>query len=174
MPKAKRTGQRNGVFCVTAPDIMPKIVMSSQRRMVLIRRGCTARHGTETLCIQDNHLLLTDGTKLPVVKSGGSVTESKGGSEMPVVRGMVATNMVNTLRDMRCSGVVVRKKFVNDGQYTGKYYYILLFDNTVRQVPIVEEPRQLDNVYKDATEDQRGVSKSSSSDNRKKASCGLH
>ena len=46
-----------------------------------------AQHGAETLCIQDNQLLLADGTKLPIVKSGGSVTESKGGSEMPVVRG---------------------------------------------------------------------------------------
>ena len=45
---------------------------------------------------------------------------------------------MNTLRDTGCSGVVVRKKFVNDDQYTGKYCYILLIDNTVRQVPIVK------------------------------------
>ena len=97
-----------------------------------------AQHGAETLCIQDNQLLLADGTKLPIVKSGGSVTESKSGSEVPVVRGMIGTNMVNTLRDTGCSRVVVRKKYVNDDQYTSKYCYILLIDNTVREVPIVK------------------------------------
>ena len=97
-----------------------------------------ARHDAEIPCIQDNQLLLADGTKLPVVKSGGSVTESKEGNKMPVVKGMVGTHTVNTLRDTGCSGVVVRKKFVNDDQYTGKFCYILLIDNTVRQVPIVK------------------------------------
>ena len=97
-----------------------------------------AQHSAETLCIQDNQLLLADGTKLPIVKSGGSVTESKSGSEVPVVRGMIGTNMVNTLRDTGCSGVVVRKKYVNDDQHTSKYCFILLIDNTVREVPIVK------------------------------------
>ena len=79
-----------------------------------------ARHDAEIACIQDNQLLLADGTKLPIVK------------------GMVGTRTVNTLRGTGCSRVVVRKKFVNDDQYTGKYCYILLIDNTVRQVPIVK------------------------------------
>jgi hypothetical protein len=30
-----------------------------------------------------------------------------------------------------------KKKFVKEDQYTGKYCYILLIDNTVRQVQIV-------------------------------------
>ena len=97
-----------------------------------------AQHDAEIPCIQDNQLLLADGTKLPVVKSGGSVTENKEENKMPVVKGRVGTHTVSTLRDTGCSGVVVRKKFVNDDQYTGKYCYILLIDNTVRQVPIVK------------------------------------
>jgi hypothetical protein len=47
--------------------------------------------------------------------------------------------VVDTLRDTRCSGVVVRRKFVkeDEDQYTGKYCYILLIDYTVRLDPIV-------------------------------------
>ena len=86
-------------------------------------------------CIQNNELLLANGTKLPIVKSGGSVTESLGKNKMPVVKGLVGNTAVDTLRDTGCSGVVVRKQFVKEDQYTGKYCYILLNDNTVRQVP---------------------------------------
>ena len=73
------------------------------------------------------------------------MTENKEGNKMPVVKGRVGTHTVSTLRDTGCSGVVVCKKFVNDDQYTGKYCYILLMDNTVRQVPIVKI--QLDTPY---------------------------
>ena len=55
------------------------------------------------------------------------------------------TNVANTLRDTGCSGVVVRKKFVKDNQYTGEYRYILLIDNTVRRVPTVNI--QIDTPY---------------------------
>jgi hypothetical protein len=89
-------------------------------------------------CIQNNELLLANGTKLPIVKSGGSVTESLGKNKMPVGKGLVGNTAVDTLRDTGCSGVVVRKQFVKEDQYTGKYCYILLIDNTVRQVPIVK------------------------------------
>ena len=58
------------------------------------------------------------------------MTESRGGNKMPVVKGMVGTHTVNALRDTGCSGVVVQKKFVNDDQYTGKYCYMILIDNT--------------------------------------------
>ena len=89
-------------------------------------------------CIQNNELLLANGTKLPIVKSGGSVTASLGKNKMPVVKGLVGNTAVETLRDTGCSGVVIRKQFVKEDQYTGKYCYILLIDNTVRQVPIVK------------------------------------
>ena len=34
--------------------------------------------------------------------------------------------------------MVVREKFVKNDQYTCKYCYMLLIDNTVRKVPIVK------------------------------------
>ena len=73
------------------------------------------------------------------------MTENKEENKMPVVKGRVGTHTVSTLRDTGCSGVVVRKKFVNDDQYTGKYCYILLIDNTVWQVSIVKV--QVDTPY---------------------------
>lgn len=99
-----------------------------------------AQHGAEIPCIQDNQLLLADGTKLPIVKSGGSVIENKEGKKMPLVKGIVGTHMVDTLRDTGCSGVVVRKKFVNGDQYTGKYCYILLIDNNCPASPNSQDP----------------------------------
>ncbi len=60
------------------------------------------------------------------------------GEKMPVVKGKIGQDVVDTLRDTGCSGVVVRKKFVRGDQYTGRYCYIRLIDNTVREVPIVK------------------------------------
>ena len=63
--------------------------------------------------------------------------EKNEGEKMPVVKEKIGEDVVDTLRDTGCSGVVVRKKFVGEDQYTGRYCYILLIDNTVREVPIV-------------------------------------
>ena len=57
---------------------------------------------------------------------------------MPVVRGRVGENIVDTLRDTGCSGVVVRRSLVADEQLTGRVGYMLLIDNTLREVPLAE------------------------------------
>lgn len=87
-------------------------------------------------CIEDNKLLLANGTKLPIAKSGESLMQKNKGEKMPVIKGRIVTDVVVTLKDTGCSGVVVRKKFVREDQYTGRYCYIFLIDNTVRKVPI--------------------------------------
>ena len=112
-----------------------------EERMALSKQGqhgIAMRHPCSGSCIQESQLLLADGTKLPIVKSGGSVMENRVANNMPVAKAMIGTNVVNTLRDNGCSGVVVRKKFVKDNQYTGECRYILLIDNTVRRVPVVK------------------------------------
>ena len=58
--------------------------------------------------------------------------------KMPVVRGKIVENIVVTLRDTGCSGVAVRKSLVADKQLTGKVGYMLLIDNTLREVPFIK------------------------------------
>lgn len=55
---------------------------------------------------------------------------------MPVVKGKIGEVIVDTLRDTGCSGVVVKRELVEDDQLTGKFGYMMLIDNTVREVPV--------------------------------------
>ena len=43
---------------------------------------------------------------------------------------------MTVLRDTGCSGVVVKKKFVKDCQYTGRHGFMTLIDKTIRKAPI--------------------------------------
>ena len=42
----------------------------------------------------------------------------------------------DVLRDMGCSGVIVKQRFVTNSQYTGKFGFMQMADNTLRRVPI--------------------------------------
>ena len=102
---------------------MLEIARLVEERMALSKQGqhgIAMRHPCSGSCIQESQLLLADGTKLPIAKSGGSVTENRAANNMPV-KAIIGTNGVNTLRDTGCSGIVERKKFVKDNQYTGEY-----------------------------------------------------
>ena len=55
---------------------------------------------------------------------------------MPVVKGKIGNKTVDVLRDTGCSGIVVKKELVLEGQFTGDFDCMLLIDNTVRKVPI--------------------------------------
>lgn len=55
---------------------------------------------------------------------------------MPVVKGKIGDKTVDVLRDTGCSGIVVKKELVSEGQCKGDLNCILLIDNTVRKVPI--------------------------------------
>ena len=78
-----------------------------------------------------------NGKKLPIIKSADVTMPDGVECRMPVVKGKVGDTIVDTLKDTGCSGVVVRKDLVRNDQYTGNHCYLLLIDNTVRQVPIV-------------------------------------
>ena len=55
---------------------------------------------------------------------------------MPVVKGKIRDKTVDVLRDTGCSGIIVKKELVSEGQFTGDFNCMLLIDNTVRKVPI--------------------------------------
>lgn len=48
----------------------------------------------------------------------------------------IAGKTVSVLRDTGYSGVVVKKEFVSNEQFTGNFNCMLLIDNTVRKFPI--------------------------------------
>jgi len=56
---------------------------------------------------------------------------------MPVVKGKIGDKTVDVLRDTGCSGIVVKRQLVSEGQFTGDFNCMLLIDNTMRKVPIV-------------------------------------
>ena len=74
------------------------------------------------------------GQKVPFVSSavGEQLSEEK--RHMPVLEGKIGDSRVRVLRDTGCSGIVVKQKFVADGQYTGKYGLMQMVDNTLRKV----------------------------------------
>jgi len=87
-------------------------------------------------CIEGEQLLLACGLE-PVGLSSACVQPLSGArSKMPVVKGKIGDKTVDVLRDTGCSGIVVKKELVSEGQYTGDFNCMLLIDNTVRKVPI--------------------------------------
>ena len=58
--------------------------------------------------------------------------------EMPVREGKVDDRVIQTLRDRRCSGILVKQELVKPDQNTGKFGFIKLSDCTVREVPLAK------------------------------------
>src|SRR5678816_1885215 len=56
-------------------------------------------------------------------------------SLMPVTNGSINGVDVSVFRDTGCSGVIAKKRFVKDHQFTGKIRKMLLIDNTLRTAP---------------------------------------
>ena len=79
--------------------------------------------------IHGDQLLLRNGKTVPFIKSG-SVTMVDSMGKMSVAKGKIRKGVVDTLRDIGCSGVVVRRSLVPNEQLTGKVGYMLLIDNT--------------------------------------------
>ena len=63
-------------------------------------------------------------------------TRSKG--EMPVYRGKVGKQEVQTLRDIGCSCVVVKRKFVEGNQLTGKTRLVIQLLGTITRLPVAK------------------------------------
>ena len=76
---------------------------------------------------------------------GEQLSEEK--RQMPVLEGRIGHSRVRVLRDTGCSGIVVKQKFVADGQYTGKYGLMQMVDNTLRMVPVPSVHVHVDSPY---------------------------
>ena len=57
---------------------------------------------------------------------------------MPIEEGRIKKHKIQVLRDTGCNGVIVKKKFVEEGQYTGKMGSIRMVDRTVRRAPFAK------------------------------------
>ena len=89
-------------------------------------------------CIDDGQIMLASGKKVPLVSSACIEPMDEHHSNMPVVKGLINGAEVDVLRDTGCSGVVVKKDFVKEDQYTDKCAYMRLIDNSMRRVPVVK------------------------------------
>ena len=77
------------------------------------------------------------GKQLVTVTKSGCSTSAETGTTMPVAKGYVGKHCVSVLRDSGCSGVIVKRKFVDLSQFTGEKRYVSRVDNTVIETPTV-------------------------------------
>ena len=87
-------------------------------------------------CMNDqaNTISLACGKRLKIISGGcDQVTLA---NEMPKCRGSVNGHDVEVLRDTGCSGVVVKKKFVADHQYTGQYSLAVMANKTCMKAEV--------------------------------------
>ena len=82
-------------------------------------------------CIINEKLKLANGTEVDVI-TNSCITNK---NNLPVSQGKIGDHVVNTLRDTGCSGVIVKKKFVKNSEFTGKDGVMLLMDKTLRKAP---------------------------------------
>lgn len=87
-------------------------------------------------CIENEQLVLACGRKIRLLSSACVQPLSGERSKMPVVKGKIGDRLSDVLRDTGCSGTVVKKEHVSEGQFTGDLNCMLLIDNTARKVPI--------------------------------------
>ena len=65
-------------------------------------------------CIRNNKLLLANGKSVNIITNVCQVKDVN--HPMPVTKGTIGSENVSVLRNSGCSGVVVKKKFVNKEQ----------------------------------------------------------
>ena len=82
------------------------------------------------------YLVLHDGKRIPIVSNAASSLWPRDHRKMPVVRGKIGTKSVDLLRDTGCSGVIVKRQYVMDDQYTVRVGLMQMVDNSVIRVPI--------------------------------------
>ena len=87
-------------------------------------------------CFNGDTVSLACGKQMQVMI--GACNKPGGSAKMPVTSGRIGQHTVQTLRDTGCSGVVVKKKFVQNDQLTGKTKYIVRIDNSLLRVPVAK------------------------------------
>ena len=79
------------------------------------------------------YLELKDGQKIEILN--GACLEENLSNQMPTSIGMVGNKLVTVLRDNGCSGVIVKRELVAEGQLTGKVRYIMTVARTLLKAP---------------------------------------
>ena len=86
-------------------------------------------------CVKDGQLMLANGKS---VRVEDACYLSGTNCSMPVTKGMVGTQIVDTLRDTGCSGVVVRSELVRQDQLTGELACVRMADGSLKRAPMAQ------------------------------------
>ena len=57
---------------------------------------------------------------------------------LPVLSGKVGGKKVEVLRDSGCSGVIIKKEFVDETDFTGEMEHIMTVDRTIKRAPMAK------------------------------------
>ena len=79
------------------------------------------------------YLQLKDVRKIGILN--GACLEENLSNQMPTAIGMVGNKSVTVLRDTDCSGVIVKRELVAEGQLTGKVGYIMTVARFLLKAP---------------------------------------
>ena len=82
--------------------------------------------------------MLAGSQKVPLVSSAVGEQLSEERRQMPGLEGKIGDSRVRVLRDTGCGGIIVKQKFVADGQYTVKHGLMQMMDNTLREIPVAK------------------------------------
>ena len=93
----------------------------------------SSKEGKEVGPESQEYLELKDGRKLGILN--GACLEENLSNQMPTSIGMVGNKSVTVLRDIGCSGVIVKKDLVAEGQLTGMVGYIMTVVRTLLKAP---------------------------------------
>ena len=81
-------------------------------------------------------LELKSGEKIKVL-NGACMAEIK--DNLSVLSGKVGSKQVEVLRDTGCSGVIIRRKLVDETEFTGEMGHIMTVDRTIKRAPLAKE-----------------------------------
>ena len=80
-------------------------------------------------------LRLKSGEKIKV-RNGACMAEIK--DNLPVSSGKIGGKKVEVLRDTGCNGVIIRRKLVDETDFTGKMEHIMTVDRTIKRAPVTK------------------------------------
>ena len=114
----------------------PRLIRSE--RVACIRDSqCTGKKAETVGCIE---VAKEEGCKRCEFAAAGKVVsqvvELANESVMPFCQGKIGTQVVKALRDSGCSCVIVKRKFVKDGQLTGEIRSVKQLLGTTERVPV--------------------------------------
>ena len=109
--------------------------------------------GEIEFCAEEGCLVLTNGQRIPFVKSFCGDSLERESRQMPVRKGRIGDLVVvDAFRDKGCSGVLVKQELARDDQYTGRVGVIqmvvcpkdVIYDVIIGNVPGTREPNDPD------------------------------